>query len=236
MKKSFTLIELIIVIVVIAILVIKTNFVLSDTSLNQAADQVVSNINYARELALKDNKFQYYPISNSKIELNRTKYWFKQWWQIRFSKSNDEYWYEVFSDVPIDSGKNFDRVGYTPTSLQNFSIAHDGQKKLLIGICGGSNYPDCEDINQKLNLTKYYGIKKIKYTNLNTKRLIFDNYGNIYLREGDVGDGEDINPYDKNERIPLTKTAKITLCKDDNCEKNISICITPKVGFAYICE
>ena len=239
MKKSFTLIELVIVIIVISILVINTDFTLSDTSLNQAADQVISNINYTHSLALKDNKFQYYPTSNSEIELNRTKYWFKQWWQIRFSKSGSEYWYEVFSDVADDTtSQNFDKLGKTPKNEWKNSWAIINGK-YLVGHCGDSsgNFPSCKEAEEKLNLTKYYGIKKIKYTNfLNTKRLVFDNYGNVYLNEGDAGDGGDINPYDKDKRKPLTKTAKITLCKDDNCEKNISICITPKVGFAYICK
>jgi hypothetical protein len=73
------------------------------------------------------------------------------------------------------------------------------------------------------------------YSN-NSFTLIFDNYGNCYSSEGDKGDGGDINPYDTDKRIPLLKTAKITLCQDDNCEKNISICVSPKLGNAYVCN
>jgi len=239
MKNSFSLIELIIILIVIAILVINTNFSLKDTSLNEAANQIISHINYTRHLALNNNKFQYYPISNSTIELNKTKYWFKQWWQIRFSKSNNEYWYEVFSDVADDTkSQNFDKYGKTPKGewKNSWAILNN---KYLVGYCGDSsnNYPRCDDVNEKLNLSKYYGIKKIEYKNfLTTKRLIFDNYGNVYLNEGDVGDKGDINPYDKEKRVPLKIIAKITLCKDDNCKRNISICITPKTGFAYLCK
>ena len=244
MKRAFSLIELIIVIIVIGILYSSVNYSLADTSLNQAADQLIYHINYTRHLAINDNKMQYYPINDSKIEMNRSKYWFKQWWQIRFSTFDDNgqthYWYEIFSDVPYNSStKNFDAQANLPTSAWQISIAKNPlNHKLMIGHCGASQYPDCNDADDKLDLTKKYGIVKLKFTNFysNSPRLVFNNEGNIFLREGDDGDAGDINPYDKDERKPLLKTAKITLCQDDKCENNISICITPKIGTVYKCD
>ena len=87
MKKSFSLIELIIIIIIVGVLYSSITFSLANTNLNQAADQIISHINYTRHLALKDNKMQYYPINNTKTEMNRSKYWFKQWWQIRFTRN-----------------------------------------------------------------------------------------------------------------------------------------------------
>ncbi len=246
MKKAFSLIELIIVIIVIGILYSSVNYSLSDTSLNQAANQLIYNINYTRHLAINDNKMQYYPINNSKTEMNRSKYWFKQWWQIRFSTFQDSnnkthYWYEIFTDVPYSSSSsNFDGQANLPITAWQISIAKNPLNyKLMIGHCAtGSNYPNCNQIDNKLDLTEKYGIKKIKFSDFssNSPRLVFDNNGNVFLREGDDGDAGDINPYDKDERKPLLKTAKITLCKDKNCEKNISICITPKIGTVYLCK
>ena len=235
MKKSFSLIELVIVIVVIGILYSSVNFSLNDSSLNQAAHQLVSHINYTRHLALKDNKMQYYPINSGATEMNRSKYWFKQWWQIRISKKRDnKYWYEIFSDSSTQTAStNFDRTGTITTEY-----AVDPQTNLYIA----GNYESPESLYKKLNLSYSYSIVKIL---INGKasiyikksfRLIFDNYGNCYLSEGDKGDGGDINPYDTDKRIPLLKTAKITLCQDDNCEKNISICVSPKIGNAYVCD
>jgi type II secretory pathway pseudopilin PulG len=252
-KQSFTLIELIVVLIVIAILVIKSNFTLSNTSLNQAADQVMNHINFTRELALKDNKFQYYPINNSVTELNRTKYWFKQWWQIRFTYyTKDEktyYFYEIFSDLPYNSTHNFSKVGNLPNKKEAWekTYAKNPLNKLyLVGKnqenSGDTNFPEISD--KKLNLTQSYDIKKIeingqsvKYSG-SIKRFMFDNYGNVYTEEykGDTADKGDTNPYDKEERKPLTSTATISLCKDENCNKKIDICITPKVGFAYLCN
>jgi type II secretory pathway pseudopilin PulG len=250
-KQSFTMIELIIVIVIISILLIKANFTLANTSLNQAADQVINHINYTRQLALKDNKFQYYPIDNSATELNRTKYWFKQWWQIRFAKTKNsgEIFYEIFSDLPYTAKNgtyNFSKNGYQPTNEDSWNETYAKNplnNLLLVGRKddGHNNYPKNGDL--KLNLTKYYGIKEIKlngqsvaYSRKKIKRFMFDNYGNVYTDEGEAGDKGDINPYDDNNRTPLTSVATITLCKDKDCNKKIDICITPKVGFTYICK
>jgi len=247
MKKSFSLIELVIVIVIIGILYSSVNFSLNNTTLNQAADQIISHINYTRHLAIKDNKMQYYPTSSNIIELNRSKYWFKQWWQIRFTQNTSnpkDWWYEVFTDLPYDNKtSNFDRLGKNPTNGYEATFAKNPlNKKYLTGKCG-SGFPDCEDIDNRLNLTKTYSIVKIIFTNFkNEQRLLFDSYGNVYLREGDYdknnggGDQGDINPYDKDKRVPLLKKAIITLCNDDKCEKNISICISPKIGNAYLCK
>jgi type II secretory pathway pseudopilin PulG len=246
-KHSFTMIELIIVIVVISILIIKANFTLSNTSLNQAANQVISHINLTRELALKDNKFQYYPIDdNNATELNRTKYWFKQWWQIHFRYYTDNgktyYYYEIFSDIPYDGSKNFSKKGNLPNNDKswNESYAKNPLNNLYLVGNDGDNFP--KNIDKKLNLTQSYDIKKVEINGYSIdsssgiKRFIFDNYGNVYIDEGTAGDAGDINPYDKDERIPLIAIAKISLCKDDNCNKKIDICITPKVGFAYLCN
>jgi len=150
--------------------------------------------------------------------------------------------------MSFDNGThNFSGVGNLPNNESSWNASY--AKNPLNGLylvgknqnnSGDNNFPKNSD--ETLNLTEKYDIKKveinghsIKYSGA-IKRFIFDNYGNVYIKEGKDGDGGDINPYDKDERVPLTKTAKITLCKDDNCEKNISICITPKVGFAYICK
>jgi len=243
MKKSFSLLELIIVLIVVGILYSSISFSLSNSSLNQAADQIISHINYARHLAIKDNKMQYYPLNSNEIEMNRSKYWFKQWWQIRFSNdSTDGYWYEIFTDLPADgSTTNFEGTGGKPNKDSDYELtyAKNPNGKYMTGKCDdGTNYVKCGENDKKLNLTKEFSIKKIIFNNLDSTKphIIFDNYGNVYLTEGDKSDGGDINPYDKDKRVALLKTGEITLCQDDNCEYNISICISPKIGNAYLCK
>ena len=238
MKKSFTLIELVIVIVVIGVLYSSITFSLKSTSLYQAANQLASHINYTRHLALKDSKMQYYPINSTSTEMNKSKYWFKQWWQIRISRNtNNEYWYEIFSDSAGDSASSvFDRNG-GPVS----EYALDPQTGLYMA--GNNN--SSNSLYNKLNLTHTFGIGRVlvfvddslaTITPTNSFKLIFDNYGNCYIREGEIGDGNDINPYNIEERIPLLQTATITLCQDDDCEKNVSICVSPKIGNTYLCN
>jgi prepilin-type N-terminal cleavage/methylation domain-containing protein len=236
-SPSFTLIELIVVIVLIGILISTISFNLSPDKLNLAADDIIKNIRFTQSLALKDDKYQPFPIDDSVTELNRSKYWFKQWWQINFTKNddNDHYWYEIFSDLPDSGSKNFDKTGYFPTAKQEISIARDpSNNKLLIGRCNSSstdhNYPDCDEISKNLDLTKFYGIKKIEYngksvSSTNKIKLVFDNFGNIFLDEGNAGDNNDINPLDEDKREVLTKNLKIKLYS--NSGRCLQINVTP---------
>jgi len=229
MKKSFSLIELLIVILISGILYSSVVSSLSDSSLNQVADKLITHINYTRHLAIKNNKMQYYPIDYSIVEGNRSKYWFKQWWQLRIGKNNDgDYFYEIFSDSPYSKSNIFNKVG---GPVSEFAI--DPYNHLYMA----GNY--ASNPNKELNLS-YYHIKVLKYNdevlNSGSIRIIFDNDGNFYTSEGDKGDNGDINPYDKDKRMMSLKRAKITLCQDENCKKNINICLTPKIGKIYLCE
>jgi len=235
LKPSFSIFELVIVVVIIGILasifIIPTNV----NKLQLAADTLERYINFTNSLALKEDMYQPFPKDSSKIEQNRSKYWFKQWWQIRISKSRstNNYFIEIFSDQPTDTSQNFDKLGYTPSSLQKISIAHDENGKLLIGNCGGS-FPKCSLINKDLNLSKF-GIIKIEFngkeiSSYKSGRLIFDSFGNVFLKEGETGDGGDINPLDVDERELLTHDIKIKLYdKYNNC---LQINVT-STGTAY---
>ena len=238
MKPSFSILELVIVIIIIGILASTIIVPSGVNKLQLAADTLEKYINFTHSLALKDDKYQPFPENNSTIEQNRSKYWFKQWWQIRFSTFNDEngkthYWYEIFSDLPSDKEShtytyNFDGTGHYPDNPKKWykSIAlNPSNNKLMIGHCGVSHYPDCNETDNKLDLTKAFGITRVEYKNFGrSKRLVFDNFGNVFLGEGDKGDAGDINPLDKNERKLLTKIAKIKLYINSDC---LQINITP---------
>ena len=76
MRRGFSIIELIFVIVIIGILsaVLIPRF--DRPTLTQAAQQLISHIRYTQHLAMIDNKF------------DRTKpTWFKDRWQLRFTQS-----------------------------------------------------------------------------------------------------------------------------------------------------
>jgi len=246
-RSSFTIIELLIVIIIIGILAYTINFNFFNNNLELAADNLIKDIRYTESLALKDDKYQPFPKDSSANEQNRSKYWFKQWWQIMFSKFKEDnkwhYYYTVFTDQPYvtatSSSHNFSTYANLPNALWDVSIAKDQyNNKLMIGHCGVTQYPDCKDTAQRLDLTKTYGIKYVKFINFETtKRLLFDNFGNVFLTEGDSGDAGDINPLDKDKRVILTDIAKIQLCFDTSCSDKspnncIQVNITP-TGYVY---
>ena len=259
MKPSFSILELIIVILIIGILFLTIPLTIPNDRLRVAADNLIKNIRFTQSLALKDDKYQPFPThicdgsNEGNTECNRSKYWFKQWWQIRFFKnSNNEYLVEIFTDLPYHSGNDlFDKKGREPRGEQywNKTYAKDPLTgKYMTGECrnNDNNYPPCNKINPNLNLTKKYGIKKIEFENFYTRspRLVFDNFGNVFLKEGKyakcptsyTGDCGDINPLDKNNRMILIKKASIRLCLDNPCIYNKDRCIQINIsptGYVY---
>jgi prepilin-type N-terminal cleavage/methylation domain-containing protein len=228
-RPSFSMIELIIVIVIIGILAFVLNFSFQRNYLQEAADEIVTNIRFTQSLALKDDKYQPFPINNTTAEIDRSKYWFKQWWQIRFSQNNNgDYFYEIFSDSPGAGSASgvFDKIG-NPVS--------EFAKDPLTGKYMTGNYSAKTD--QDLNLSKY-NIKLMKFNGKIVNgshpfRLVFDNFGHVFLDEGISGNAGDTNPLDSNARPVMTKNATIQLCEDLQCNKCIQINVTPS-GFAYI--
>lgn len=86
MKKAFTLIELVIVIVVIGIIAAFSIPRLGKSDLIQASDQLISNIRYTQHLALIDDKFD--PTDKD---------YFKKDWRVNFYQDGSNWWYKVGS-------------------------------------------------------------------------------------------------------------------------------------------
>jgi type II secretory pathway pseudopilin PulG len=254
MKKAFSLIELIIIVIVIGILASSVNFSLTNSSLNQATDQVINHIRYTQQLAIRDDKYQAYPLDSTSTEGNRSKYWYKQWWHFKLTDGGGDIIYYILSDKPSITGESSTTFNNKVTnSYHDIELAKNVlDDTYIIGAniddTGNINYPSKVDTYKKANLTKYYGIQKVILTNGyssssmpngmgNRIDILFDTYGTVYMREGDsTSNAVDTNPYDTNERKILTDVAKITLCSDTNCEQNKSICIYPETGYIKTCD
>ena len=163
MKKAFTLIELIFVIIVIGILsaVLAPSF--KRNPLQEAADQIASHIRLTQQLALHDNKFN--PTNSN---------WYKKRWQIRFfkkssaSKDGTAKWaYAVFSDKNLDGNPNNNEIAIDP--LTNTYIS------------GGFNinYSNAKT-NKKTAIGEKFGISSVTFTGGcagASTRISFDNLG-----------------------------------------------------------
>jgi prepilin-type N-terminal cleavage/methylation domain-containing protein len=215
MKKAFTLLELVFVIVVIGIL---AALILPRTRTNpvqEAAVQVQSHIRYAQHLAMVDDKYD----SN---DAN----WFKKRWQILFSLngSSDGKWaYTIFADTIGGSTGNPDQgeIAINPsnpnermTGGQTSSVSLDINNANFVGM-------------RKMNLGLTYSITNVTFTggcNLGT-RLTFDHLG----RPIKSNLSSNTIPYDGNDL--LRSDCNITLT--DGVETAV-VQISPETGYAKI--
>lgn len=92
MKKAFTMLELVVVIVVIGIIAAAALPRINDDHIAEAADQVMSHIRYTQHLAMQDSKFD--PTDAR---------WFRKRWSITFTRASfcegaNEWRYSVYHD------------------------------------------------------------------------------------------------------------------------------------------
>jgi len=112
MKKAFTLLELIFVIVAIGIISAVAFPSMDDGKLQKAADQVVSHIRYTQHLAMVDDKFDV----NDPL-------WFRENWQIQFEEGPSEVGYMVYSDLNHAGNANNNEFARDPLTQRKISQA-----------------------------------------------------------------------------------------------------------------
>lgn len=158
MKKAFTLLELVFVIVIAGILAFVLIPKSSDTKLLESANQLISHIRYAQQLALNNDQFD-----------PNDKDWYKKMWRIEFENNGT---YKVWrgnvaqsnkiapdpanpgqklKDVQlkrgiIAKGKKviFDELGRVYSDqATNKSYEHKIEQNTTIKLCKGSASSDC---------------------------------------------------------------------------------------------
>ncbi|MDY0123654.1 type II secretion system protein [Sulfurimonas sp.] len=116
MKKAFTMLELVFVIVVIGILAAVVIPRIGSNKLQEAAIQVVSHIRYTQHLALVDDKFNEAPVANE---------WYKKRWQIQFESGAVEVGYMIYSDINHGGNADAGEFAIDPLSRKTISEGSD---------------------------------------------------------------------------------------------------------------
>ena len=206
MKKAFTIIELIFIIVVVGILAAVAIPRIDRDNLIELVDQVTTHIRYTQQLAMMDNVYD-----------GSDEHWYRGYWRIQFSDSADggDGWkYSVYKDLPGYSGNlNSEReVARDPQNEQRF---------LTSGASGFSANTDSKKMNKKLNLKNTYDIQKIDFDkNCGGQTIAFDSKGRPHGAPQNAK-----NPYDKVLHTPCIITFT------DSGGRSIQIAVQPETGF-----
>jgi len=225
MKKAFTMLELVFVIVIIGILSFVAANSFQRNTLREAADQVVSHIRYTQHLAMIDDKFD--PNDSE---------WYKSRWQIFFANtdgSGNAWSYMVFSDSPNYTG--------TPDIAEHAKNPSDENRYLSGGYSTGNIDVNSSLATKEMNLGNKYGLLDVDFVNGCTiattrQRISFDYlgrpfYGNPHAQTSAYHD-------ELNFKI-LRTTCHIELCLTTPCstatnENKITIAIEPETGYTHI--
>jgi hypothetical protein len=166
MKKSFSTLELIVVISLIAIVVAMTIPKSNISKLQLATDKLVLYLNYTRYTAFIDDK---YDVDDTE--------WEKKRWSLKFqncSNSEDGFYFVVFSDISGGTG-HFKKAETLKDPMNN--------KYLYSGYDCIANKDESPDIL----LTKEYGIEDIDVSCNTTDtigQISFSSNGKIYSQLG----------------------------------------------------
>jgi len=212
MKKAFTLIEIIFVLVIIGILAVVIIPRTQRDTLQEVAIQVVSDIRYTQHLAMIDDK---YDSTDSN--------WYRNKWQLIFAKSDNssgkdtagKWAYTIFSDYLSTSQGNPDINEMAVNPL-------DKNKLLSGGYSGGLDWED-ERASKKLNIGYSYGITNMKSSGCGGKRISFDNLGRPFK-------GDDSSWNASTEGLLKSQCIFTFYIEEDS----IKVYIEPETGYVHL--
>ncbi|MDR3347962.1 MAG: type II secretion system GspH family protein [Helicobacteraceae bacterium] len=216
MKRAFTYIELIAVVVIMGVLtaVAITYFGRQDT-LTPATDQIISHIRHTQHLAVMDDRFDY-----NKTSGEPTNYWTRYRWRIQFS-DHDGWIYSIFAD---DEGR-----GNNSPSLGELAI--DPLNGTYLSGGGIPSLPKTHADATPTMALKHYDINVApNFSGCNgVQTITFDEIGRPYTIVA-----APTAPAVVPQPIRLTSECKITLTHDSG--ERAAICIAPESGYARACD
>jgi len=221
MKKAFTMLELVFVIIVIGVIAATIIPNIKSNSLKEAATQLVSHIRYTQHLAMVDDKFN---ANDSK--------WYMKRWQIIFGKSayTDQNWaYTIFSDDAGSAGHSnpgLSEIAKDPS--RNSGDINTTTAKLLSGGYTGTLYSSDKRANKKMNLGASYGVTNVSMSggcSSSNVRISFDVMGRPIQKP--------LHSYTTAYKSSglIKTTCNIIL---ENQDSNITIAIEPETGYTHI--
>jgi len=223
MKKAFTMIEFVFVLILITILAVNIFPRIKTNHLNEAAIQLVSHIRYTQHLSMIADK---YDASDQ--------YWFKKRWQIVFinsAKANYKYAYTIFSDSSGNStgDPNVVEIAKNPENPSQLMTGGSSGGEARLGY-NHKKFPGMK----KLNLGMSYGITDITFSSScsvnRSRRISFDYLGRpLKGKLGGASGGGNSSAYEDNNLIQ--SNCIITLTDGEN---DIQIKLTPETGFVCI--
>jgi prepilin-type N-terminal cleavage/methylation domain-containing protein len=237
-RRSFTLFEVVLVIVVIGILAALVIPRLQNQRLDKATLVFIDALRYTQHLAMVDDKYiadpTLSPYSDPVEQTKSSKQWFKQWW--RFWVWNKDGGYSsscdrsgpgiaVFSDRPTNNSAN--NAYNDNISLQEAAL--DPKNGSPMAAC----ISETGKVNDEYNLKKKYGIKRIDIDSPCSRAAFvsFDEQGRPFCVYP-TSDSDSLTPY----KYPLTSPIRYTLCANDSCDENASVCVEIQTGFVYRCD
>jgi len=216
-KRAFTLLELVLVVVIIGIISAVMVPRLSDTHIDKAAQQVLQHIRYTQHLAMMDNKFD--PNDPN---------WFKKRWQIRFQytgSSPRKQYYTIYADADADDVREQNEMAVNPLNPVQY-------------MTGDKSY-NSKVITQSMNLYDDYKITGVSLTGCtpggvgSSQRLAFDYLGRPIIKNLNALDSVYMDG-DKNENRLVTRDCTLTLTNDSY--DFVAISIEPETGYAHISQ
>ena len=218
MKKAFTLIELIFVLVVIGVVAAVSLPNLNKNDLSKAAVQVATHIRYTQHLAMMDDKFD-----------NTDASWYKMRWQIVFGKSaysENKVAYSIYTDKS--------KTGSPNSTLNEVAVNPIDKNKLLSGGHSGTIYTSNPKATKAMNLGLTYNIFDYELNGgCSGARITFDHLGRPI--EGTIHN--DSQAYETNSLIVSQCTidlCSVSDCSTANNDEKISIAIEPETGFVHV--
>ena len=204
-KKSFSLIEVIFTIMIIAIISSQVNLKNNLSKIKLAKQQILLHLKYTRYIAMLDNKYNH----NDKL-------WFRKRWTMKFLNCQKEIggiYYIIYSDENLNGSVSKSETLIDPLThnyMYSFQCKQD----------------NVYNKNKLILISKRYNIKSIDISCNKTKtigQLSFDSSGELHSK---LSTNEN-----ESDKFKIKEDCTIKIKDDKNNEESITI--TKNTGFIY---